>query len=310
MNKKLYVSPAPHVTSSISSVTMMIAMIIALTPTAVMGCINFGIKALYIIIISIASSFVFEILFRLATKKKIFWYDYSCLITGYMTALVLPVTVPLWLPVVASFLAIIVFKCCFGGLGRNLLNPTAAARVLLGFLFTGLSLAWFKGTLGANVLSPLEYFASGDFSSITIRSLFFGSTTGAIGTACILCIVVAGILLMCFRITDWIIPCLALISFVATTWIGRGAIAIVPFLFSGSFMFATMFMIPDPTTSPSSIWGRFVYGILFGIFAGLFRVTNVLGETSVFVAVLMVNMLSPVLDKIFAPRPLGARRKV
>lgn len=310
MNKKLYVSPAPHVTNSISTVTMMIAMIIALVPTAVLGCINFGIRALYIILISIASSLVFEILFRLATKKKIFLYDFSCLVTGFMTALVLPVTVPLWLPVVASFLAIVVFKCCFGGLGKNLFNPTAGARVLLGFLFTGLSLSLFKGTFGTNMLSPLEYFAMGDYSSITIRSLFFGSTTGAIGTASIICIVVSGVLLMCFSITDWIIPCLSLISFVATTWIGKGAIAIVPFLFSGSFMFATMFMVPDPSTSPSSIWGRFVYGLLFGIFAGLFRVTNVLGETSVFVAVLMVNLLSPFLDKMFAPRPLGARRKV
>lgn len=311
MNKtKLYVSPAPHITSKINTITMMIAMIFALLPTAVLGCINFGFKALFIILISTASAYVFEILFRLITKQKIFWYDFSSLVTGFMVGLVLPVSVPYWFPVIASFLAIVLFRNCFGGLGNNIFNPTAGARVVLGFLFTGLSLSWFKGTFGGSMLSPLEYFMNGDFSSITLRSMFFGSTTGAIGTASILCVAVSGILLMSFGVTDWVAPCCALISFVVTTWIGGGAIAIVPFLFSGSFMFATMFMLPDPTTSPTTIWGRFIYGLLFGVFAGLFRCAHVLGETSVFVAILMVNILAPMLDKIFAPRPLGVRRKV
>lgn len=310
MDKKLYVSPAPHITNRINTITMMIAMIFALLPTAVLGCINFGIKAFFIILISTGSAYVFELLFRIATKKKIFWYDFSSLVTGFMVALVLPVSVPYWFPVLASFLAIVIFKNCFGGLGRNLFNPTAGSRVLLGFIFTGLSYAWFKGTTGGNVLSPLEYFMSGDYSAITIRSMFFGTSTGAIGTVCILCILVTGVILMCFKVSDWVAPCCAIIAFVATTWIGAGAISIVPFLFTGSFMFAVMFMLPDPTTSPNSIWGRFVYGILFGIFAGLFRCYHVLGETSVFVAILMVNLLAPMLDKIFAPRPLGAKRSV
>lgn len=309
-NEKLSVSPAPHVTNRINAVTMMIAMIIAMLPSVVLGVINFKVKALILILISVASSFVFDVLFRLATKKKVFFYDLSSLVTGLMTALVLPVTVPYWLPVVASFIATVVFKGCFGGLGRNLFNPTAGARVVLAFVMTGLSLSLFKGTAGTAVLSPLEYFSMGDYSSITIRSMFFGTAPGAIGTVCVFAIIISGVLLMSFRITDYVMPCMAMISFVVTTWIGKGAIAIIPFMFSGSFMFATMFMLPDPTTSPSSVWGRFIYGLLFGLFAGLFRVTNVLGETSVFVAILMVNLLSPMLDKIFAPRPFCVKRKV
>lgn len=308
--EKLYVSPAPHFTNKINTVMMMLAMLIALVPSAVMGVINFGTKALWLILISVASSYVFDVLFRLLTKKKIFWYDFSSLVTGFMTALVLPVTVPYWLPVVATFLATVIFKASFGGLGRNILNPTAGARVVLGFVMAGLSLSLFRGTTGNSVLSPLEYYLVNDYSSIPIRSLFFGSAPGAIGTACSFAIIIVGVCLMSFRITDYVMPCCALISFVVTVWIGDGAIAILPFMFSGSFLFATMFMLPDPTTSPCTIWGRFVYGLLFGLFAGLFRVTDVLGETSVFVAILMVNLLSPLLDKIFAPRPLCAKRKV
>lgn len=310
MNRKLYVSPAPHVTRGYSTTMLMFAMIIALTPTAVLGVINFGMKALWIILISVGSSYVFELLFKLMSGRRFYIDDISSIVTGYMTALVLPVSVPYWMPVVAAFIATVIFKCFFGGVGRNLFNPTAAARVLLAFVFTGLSMSMFTGTaLGANVTSPLAYFMQGDFSSITLRSLFFGTTTGAIGTACILCIVVTGVLLMCFRITDYIIPIASIIAFVAITWGMGGAIAILPFLFSGSFLFAAFFMAPDPTTSPLTIWGKLLYGLIFGLLAGLFRCRFVLGETSVFVALLIVNILSPMLDKIFAPRPLGRRRR-
>ena len=112
---------------------------------------------------------------------------------------------------------------------------------------------------------------------------------------------------MCLRLTDFTIPIGGVVTFIAVTWIGRGLIAVVPFLFSGSFLFALMFMITDPVTSPNTVWGKLLYGLLFGAFAGLFRITNVLGETSVFVAVLMVNMLAPLLDKIFQPKPLGLK---
>lgn len=309
MDRKLYVSPAPHVTSNMTTSTMMIFMIIALAPCAVLGVINFGLKALWLILISLASSYLFEVIFRLLNKQKIFYYDFSSLVTGLMTALILPVNVPYYVPVIASFLAIVVFKGFFGGLGRNLLNPTAASRVVLAFIFTGLSLTLFKGTaLGPNVTSPLEYYLLNDYSSITIKSLFFGSATGAIGTVCILAILITGVLLMIFRVTDYYVPVCAIITFVITTWIGKGAIAIVPYLFSGSFLFATMFMLPDPTTSPCTVWGRFTYGLVFGVLAALFRIFGVLGETSVFVAILMVNILAPMLDKIFAPRPIGMRR--
>ena len=310
MNNKLLVTPAPHVTGSLSNQMMMVGILIALAPTAILGVINFGIRALFVILISMASSWLFEILFNLMVKKKAYFSDLSSLVTGFMTALVLPVSAPLYIPVIASFLAIVIFKGFFGGLGRNFLNPTACSRVLIAFVMTSLSMSLFTGTaLGPNVTSPLAYFEVGDFSSITLRSLFFGTTTGAIGTSCILCILITGILLMFFKITDFVIPFASILTFVAIVWGISGSQAILPFLFSGSFMFCAMFMVTDPVTSPCTIWGKLVSGLLFGLFAGLFRVYHVLGETSVFVAVLMVNILSPLLDKIFMPRTIGARRR-
>jgi len=309
MNNKLLVTPTPHITKQSSTNILMFAMIAALVPTAVSGVITFGVRALYIILISIASSYLFDILFNYLKVKKFNFLDASSLVTGFVLALIMPVSIPLYVPIIASFIAIVIFKGCFGGIGKNIFNPSAAARVILGFIFAGLSVSMFSGIALSGAASPLSYYEVGDYSSITIHSLFFGTAPGAIGTVSMICILISGILLMCFRVTDFIIPVCSILTFIITTWIGQGAIAIVPYLFSGSFMFATMFMITDPTSSPNTVWGKLICGLFFGFIAGLFRVNFILGETSVFVAVLIVNLISPLLDKIFAPRPLGVRRE-
>lgn len=310
MNDRLVVAPAPHITKYHTTNILMFAMLVALLPTAISGVINFGFKALFIILISMASCYVFDVLFKYLKNRKLDWLDFSPLVTGFITALILPVNVPYYYPIIASFIAIVIFKGCFGGVGRNLFNPSAAARVVLGLIFTGLSLDLFVGSLALpNTMSPLSYFMLGDYQTITIRSLFFGTAPGAIGTVSIICILISGALLMAFQIVDFIIPICSLIGFIAMSWIFKGAVSIVPFLFSGSFLFATMFMITDPTSSPNTSWGKLFYGLIFGVLAGLIRVTFVAGETGVFVAVLIANLLSPLLDKIFAPHPIGVRRR-
>lgn len=309
MDNKLLITPSPHITKQNSTNAMMLAILFALVPSAMYGVIVFGTRALLIIGISVVSAYLFEVLFNLLRFKKVEWLDFSSLVTGFMVALTLPVNVPIYYPIIGTFLAIVIFKGCFGGLGRNLFNPAAASRVVLGFIFTGLTLAMFTGTaLGENVASPLSYFANGEFSTITIRSLFFGNVSGAIGTVSIICILIAGILLMCFKVTDYIIPVGSIITFIAMIWGFVGAKAIIPYIFSGSFLFVTMFMITDPITSPNTVWGKFCYGLMFGAIASVFRIFNILGETSVFVAVLAMNIFAPLLDKIFAPRPLGVKR--
>lgn len=310
MANKLLVSPAPHVTKHFSTNGLMYAMFIALLPTAISGVVVFGIRSLYMMLIAVFSSYFFELFFdRLRTGK---WeiLDLTSVVTGFITALILPVSAPLYYPVIASFVAVIIFKGLFGGVGKNIFNPAGAARVVLGLLFSGLSLSLFSGiALEGEVLSPLQYFMSNDYSSITLRSLFFGTAPGAIGTASIFCIAVCGIMLMIYKVTDWLIPLGSIVAFSVTALIFKGAISIVPFMFTGGFMFVTMFMLTDPATSPNTSWGKLLYGLVFGFVSAFFRVNFVLGETSVFVALLFANLLTPLFDKIFAPRPLGLKRE-
>ena len=306
---KLLVTPAPHSTKQITTNSMMYVMLLALLPTAISGVVVFGVRALGLIILSTVTGYFFDTLLTYLKTNKFAFSDLSGAVTGFMMALILPVSVPYYLPVVGSFVAVVLVKFLFGGTGKNIFNPAGAARVMLGLMFTALSLLAFKGiALEGNVSSPLYYYLSNDYATITIRSLFFGTAPGAIGTASIFCILVCGIILMCYKITDWTIPLGAVVTFTITAWIGKGAVSIIPYLFSGSFMFVIMFMLTDPTTSPNTVWGKLFSGLIFGAVAGLFRIYGVLGETGVFVALLFVNLISPLLDKIFAPRPLGLNR--
>lgn len=305
---KLMVTAAPHTNKWNSTSIMMFATMVALLPTLVSGVINFGVRAVYILLISVASCYVFDVLMVFFRQKRWFFQDFSGIVTGLMLTCILPVNAPLYYPVIGAFIAIVIFKGMFGGIGKNIFNPAAAARVVLGLIFSGLTLDLFTGGAMGNAQSPLAYFILGDYSAVTIRALFLGSASSAIGTASIMCITITGIMLMIFSITDFVVPLGAILTFTITVWASKGTIAILPYLFSGSFLFATFFMITDPTTSPNTVWGRLFYGLIFGAIAGLFRVYFVLGETGVFVAVVLVNMLSGLLDKIFNPIPLGVRR--
>lgn len=309
MKNKLIVAPSPHISKQLSTNLMMLAVLVGLVPTAISGVVNFGWKVLLTLAIAVVTAYLAEMLFIYLKDRRWEYADLSSLVTGTMVAMILPASAPWYYPLIGSVLAVVLFKGFFGGLGKNLFNPAAAARVVLGLVFAGLSLDLFNGIGPLSCASPLAYFMNGDYSAVTLRSLFLGSAPGAIGTTSIVCVGVAGILLMAFSVVDFIVPLCSLVTFIATVWIGRGAISIVPFLFTGSFVFVAMFMAPDPATSPYTVWGRLVYGLLFGLFAGLMRVFFVLGETGVFVALLAVNLLTPLLDKIFAPRPIGLKRR-
>jgi len=136
---KLLVAPSPHITRHFSTNALMFSMFIALLPCAISGVITFGLDALWLILISTISGYAFDLLFRYLKDKKVSVLDISGAITGFVFALILPVSAPLWYPVVGTFIAIVIFKGLFGGIGKNILNPAGTARVILGIIFSGLS---------------------------------------------------------------------------------------------------------------------------------------------------------------------------
>ena len=309
MGKQLFlVTDGPHITKNYHSTLIMLMVILSLVPAIVAAAINFGAMALLVLLVSVVSFYGFDIGFNYLFYKKYDFTDISSLLSGLLFGMTLPVSVPLYYPVIGALFAVLFIKMLFGGTGKNLFNPAASARALLGVLFAGFSLTLFTLTAdGASMLSPITYFADGDYSAYTLTSMFLGSVPGGVGTTSILCLAIGALWLIIAKVIDYKIPLFAIIGFVAITICFKGAIAILPFIMTGSFFFAAIYMATDYVSSPSTEWGSVVYGLIFGVLSALFRVFGILGETGVFVALLIVNSLSPLLDKMFQPRPIGWR---
>lgn len=309
MKKQLFlVTENPHITKNYHTSLLMGMVMLAMLPAVVAGVINFGARALLVLVISVASFYLFEILANYLVYKHVDFTDISSILSGLMLGMTLPVDVPLYYPVIGSLFAVLFIKLLFGGTGKNLFNPAASARAFLGVVFAGFSLTLFSLVKDGSVMvSPITYFANGDYSAYTLTSMFLGSVPGGIGTTSIIAILVGGLGLIVSDVIDYKIPLFSAIGFAVIAIIFKGAISILPLMMTGSFIFVSVFMATDYVTSPSTEWGAVIYALLFGVLAALFRIFGILGESGVFIALLVANSLAPLLDKIFQPRPVGWR---
>ncbi|MEG0895659.1 MAG: RnfABCDGE type electron transport complex subunit D, partial [Oscillospiraceae bacterium] len=139
---KLKVSPSPHFLSNNTTTSIMADVVIALIPAFIMGIYIFGVKTALITAVCVVSCVVFEYLTRLVMKRENTISDLSAVVTGVLLAFNLPVTIPLWVCVIGSFMAIVIVKQLFGGIGQNFANPAIAARIILFVSFAGHMTNW------------------------------------------------------------------------------------------------------------------------------------------------------------------------
>ena len=134
MEKKrnnLTMTSSPHIKSPVKTKNIMADVIVALLPALIWAIYLFGFRALTVTAVSVVSCVVFEYLYRKLMKKTNTVSDLSAVVTGIILAYCLPVSVPLWIPVVGAFFAIVIAKQLYGGIGKNVVNPALAARVFL-----------------------------------------------------------------------------------------------------------------------------------------------------------------------------------
>ncbi len=304
MDKLLNVSSNPHVRSKVTTESIMFCVIIALLPTTGYGIFRFGLKALLLIVISVASACIFEWLFCLITKKKSTVSDLSAVVTGLLLALNLPSTVPFWIPIIGAFFAIVVAKMLFGGLGQNFMNPALAARCFLLISFPQLMTDFTVD--GVSEATPLAMLKNGE--SVDIVSMATGNIPGTIGEVSTICILIGAIILLFFNVIDLIIPGTYIIVFslCIAMFGGHGFdySFISAHLSGGGLMLGAFFMATDYTTRPITKGGQFVYGIILGVITAVFRVFGASAE-GVSYAIILSNLLVPLIDKIVKPRYFG-----
>ena len=295
---------SPHIHSGKSTSGIMRDVLISLLPATVAGVVIFGLKALLPILICIVCCVGFEALFNAITKKEQTVGDLSAAVTGLLLALNLPANIPLWQCVIGSLFAIIVVKCLFGGIGSNVVNPAITARVFMLVAFGSMAVSAFP----ADAVSSATPLSSEAMPSLL--TLFLGKHGGAIGETCTAALLLGGIYLIVRKVITWHIPVVFIGSVFAFSFFMEGfdAIAALSLTMAGGLFIGAIFMATDYVTSPSTAWGKVIFGLGAGIFTCLIRYFGSYPEGVSF-AILLMNILNPYIDSLTARKLYGGGKK-
>ena len=297
----LYMSTAPHVRSPQNTRSLMGDVLIALAPTTIAGIYFFGVSAAIVVALATASAILFEYLWQKLTHKTIRIGDLSAAVTGLLVGLNLPPTAPWWLPIIGSGLAIILVKQLFGGIGDNFVNPALAAR--------GILLASWPVRMTAFVL-PTCFSGADATTSTTVLAgyeasymdMFLGNIPGCIGEVCKAAILFGFLYMLIRGVITWRIP----VTFLAVVFVFSAILGNDPLqaILCGGVMLGAVFMATDYTTSPMSAKGQFIYAAGCGIIVVIIRNFCNYPE-GVTYAILVMNIVTPLLDKYVKPRLYG-----
>lgn len=314
MNELLHVSSSPHVRSKVRTDQIMLMVVIALLPASCFGIYNFGLRALMLICVSVATCVLTELIYESVMKKPVTISDFSAVITGLLLALNLPAGAPWWIPVIGGIFAIMVVKQLFGGLGQNFMNPALAARCFLLISFTGRMTdftvpAGAFGTIADTVsgATPLAAVKAGE-DVFNVTSLLIGNVKGTIGETSAIAILIGALFLVCIKVIDFRIPLTYIGSFLVFIILfggyGLDANFILGHLFGGGLMLGVWFMATDYVTTPITRSGQLVYGVILGVLTGLFRIFGGSAE-GVSYAIIFSNLLIPLIERVTIPVAFG-----
>lgn len=304
MSDLLKVSSNPHIRSKDTTSRIMLYVIISLLPAAGFGVYNFGLHALAVIIVTIASTVLTEYIYEKCMKKKITVGDLSAVVTGLLLAMNLPPMAPLWMAALGGIFAILVVKMLFGGLGQNFMNPALGARCFLMISFTSLMTNFNCDTYtGATPLAALK---AGE--RVDVMDMIIGRTAGTIGETSMVALIIGACILILLGVIDLKVPGSYIVTFVIfiTVFGGHGFDSqyISANLAGGGLMLGAFFMATDYVTRPITKKGQYLYGIFLGIMTGIFRVFGPSAE-GVSYAIILGNLLVPLIEKVTMPKAFG-----
>lgn len=304
------VSVSPHVRDKSSTQKIMADVAIALIPTLAFGVYRFGLNALMLILVSIASSVIFEAGYEFLAKKQITVFDFSAVVTGMIIAVNLPPTATWWMAVLGSAFAIIVVKMLFGGLGQNFMNPALTARCFLMISFTQrMTNFTVDAYSGATPLATLK--AGG---SVSLKALLLGQHSGCIGEVGVIAILIGAAYLIIKKVISIRIPFIYIgstIAIIAIIRLAQGNSVDGTYLLSqalsGGLLVGAFFMATDYVTSPVTVKGQVIYALVLGLLTALFRT---LGSTAegVSYSIIIGNLLTPLIERITVPTAFGAEK--
>lgn len=312
MNKWI-VSSSPHVHSGDSIQKNMLYVVLALLPAYLVALYYFGVGALAVSVIAIASCIGFEAFIqRFVLKTKVSISDGSAALTGLLLAMNLPSNLPWWMVIIGSMAAIGLGKMCYGGLGNNLFNPALVGRVFLLISFPAamtvwpvpepFSMAYMDAQTAATPLSLMKF----DQMLPPILNTLIGNEGGSMGEVSAIALLLGGLFLMWKKVITWHIP----VSILATVAVFTGIMHLVDpiayenplwHLCSGGLLLGAIFMATDYVTSPMTTRGQLLYGVGIGLITVVIRLWGSYPEGVSF-AILLMNAATPLIDKYILPK--------
>lgn len=332
---KLVVSSSPHVHEDTSVSHVMITVVVSLLPAIVASVLFFGPRALAMIVFTALACVAFEMLANKIMKQPYSVGDWSAVVTGVLLAMNLPPTAPFWLCFVGAGIAIILGKMVYGGIGNNPFNPALVGRMALLLAFPTLlstyispfagKFHWATAIDAQATATPLTlHWSDGVLSQLTAMGetgcqysyldLFLGNTPGCIGETSALAILIGGLFLIYLKLIRWHIP----VTYIGTVALITGiAYLVCPDKFapplvhvlSGGLFLSAFYMASDMVTTPLGRTGAVVFGVGCGIITSVIRLWGTYPEGVTF-SILIMNALTPLIDRATAGRPFGTVRNL
>lgn len=319
LDNMLIVSSSPHIRSNESVKRIMLDVVIALIPAIIGSVYFFGINALKLILISIASSIFFEATIQKLFKKEITINDYSAVITGILIAFNLPANAPWWIPVIGSAFGIIVVKQFFGGLGSNFMNPALASRAMLLASWPTIMSSFVSpgpdAVTAATPLSIMKYGMADAGASATVaeagaslpalKDMFIGNIGGALGETSALLLLIGAAYLIIRKVISWKTP----FAYLATTFVmllvlGVETEHLMYHMLGGGLILGAFYMATDYSSSPVTPMGQLIFGIGAGVLTALIRIKGGFPE-GVSYSILLMNVATPLIEKFTSPKVFG-----
>ncbi len=333
MNNQITISGSPHVHGKESTQKIMIYVILSLMPAFLAAIYYFGWDALRITILSVGTCVLAEWLIqKFMLKVPTTINDYSAALTGLLLAFNVPASLPSWMVVVCSLVAIGVGKMSFGGLGKNPFNPALVGRVFMLISFPTAMTQWPKANpiFGGDVLAdaftgatPLSVLKEGVKNGRTVdevvssgdlpryADMVLGNRGGAFGEVCAIALLLGALFLIIKKVIDWQTP----IAIIGTVFAFAGICHLVNpedyinpifHIISGGLILGAFFMATDMVTSPMTIWGKVIFGIGIGVITVVIRLWGAYPEGVSF-AILIMNAFTPLINRGFHPKRFGVK---
>lgn len=313
-NNKFIVSHAPfwHIGSGVPE--RHYNAIFAALPAALVGLAYFGVPALAVICLSVSTAIGWEWLLNRVSKRPVTVGDGNAALIGLLLAMLLPATTPWWIVLTGTFLAIVIGKQIFGGIGANPFNPAVLAYAILMVswkTYFDFDAQLINYNFSFNPIHPLvaaKAFGTGAVADISLMGLLLGRQVGGLGSTCGLALIIGGVYLILRGYVRWQIP----VAFIVGLFVTAALFHIAdPARFAGPgfhvltgySLIAAFFLATDDSSSPVNKVPMLIYGILGGVMTMLIRNIGSYPEGVIF-AILLINMIHPLVDKI-RPKALG-----